>query len=44
MCIEILKQLFSSISVKSGSILTSPVNIPPLFTSITKNKYSVVAY
>ena len=37
----ILKQSFFSISVKSGSIFTSPlcgsVNILPLFTSISKN-------
>ena len=37
----ILKQLFFSISVKSGRIFTSPlcgsVNILPLFTSIPKN-------
>ena len=39
--VYILKQLFFSISVNSGRILTSPlrgsVNILPLFTSISKN-------
>ena len=39
--VYILKQLFFSISVNSGKILTSPlcgsVNILPLFTSISKN-------
>ena len=39
--VYILKQLFFSISVNSGRILTKPlrgsVNILPLFTSISKN-------
>ena len=39
--VYILKQLFFSISVNSGRILTSPlrgsVNTLPLFTSISKN-------
>ena len=40
--VYILKQLFFSISVKSGRLFTSPpqsgeVNILPLFTSISKN-------
>ena len=44
--VYILKQLFFSISVNSGRIFTSPlrgsVNILPLFTSISKNKYSAI--
>ena len=43
--VYILKQLFFSISVNSGRILTSPlrgsVNILPLFTSISKNNCSL---